>query len=172
MTLHSQLASLVALCALAAGCGDAPPVVELATYPLDTLDGVITRNDVAIDTTTKWEGAGSLRITAEEPMTVRLFETGDLDVEDARLLYAAQLRTEDVDGAVYLEMWCHFAGQGEYFSRAIGSALSGTQDWTMQETPFILQPGQNPDLIRLNLVIDGTGVVWIDSLRLTRGARH
>jgi hypothetical protein len=42
----------------------------------------------------------------------------------------------------------------------------------MQETPFILQPGQNPDLIRLNLVIDGTGVVWIDSLRLTRGARH
>jgi hypothetical protein len=35
-------------------------------------------------------------------------------------------------------------------------------------TPFFLEAGQKPDLIRLNLVVNGTGTVWIDDIRLLR----
>ncbi len=35
-------------------------------------------------------------------------------------------------------------------------------------TPFLLQQGQKPDLIRLNLVVKGKGRVWIDDVRLLR----
>ena len=39
----------------------------------------------------------------------------------------------------------------------------------MVATPFFLQAGQKPDLIRLNLVIQGKGRVWIDDVHLMRG---
>jgi len=34
-------------------------------------------------------------------------------------------------------------------------------------TPFFLEAGQKPDLIRLNLVVQGGGRVWIDDVHLT-----
>jgi hypothetical protein len=39
-----------------------------------------------------------------------------------------------------------------------------------QETPFFLKKGENPNNVKLNLVIDGKGMVWIDDIRLFRGA--
>ena len=104
-----------------------------------------------------------------EPTVIRLFETGDIDIEDARLIYQAKVRTEGVQGQVFLEMWCHFPGKGEFFSRGLQSPVSGTTEWTSVETPFFLQKGENPDNVKLNLVIDGTGTVWIDDIRLIKG---
>jgi len=48
--------------------------------------------------------------------------------------------------------------------------VSGTTDWTTEETPFFLQKGENPDNIKLNLVMNGTGTAWIDDIRLLKGA--
>jgi hypothetical protein len=101
-------------------------------------------------------------------MTVRLYELDEVDVEDARLIYRAHLRTEDVAGSVYLELWCRFPGIGEYFSRALQMPLGGTTEWTTQETPFFPREGQNPDLVRLNLVIQGTGTAWIDDVTVSK----
>ena len=100
---------------------------------------------------------------------MRLYELGDIDVENARLIYQARLRTEEVSGQVYLEMWCHFPGKGQFFSRGLESPLSGSTEWTTEEIPFFLKKGQNPDDIKLNLVINGTGTVWIDDIRLLKG---
>lgn len=164
-------AIVLAACVIA-GCrqNDAEPV-ELKTYSLDSTAGVLTGTGVELDRETTSDGGGSLKLTASAPTTFRLFETGDLDVDDGRLLYQAKLKTLDVSGEVYLEMWCHFPGKGEFFSRALHAPLSGTADWTTQETPFFLQKGENPDNIKLNLVINGTGTAWIDDIRLARGAR-
>ena len=160
--------ALILLCALA--CSEpAAPVAELAHYPLSSLDGVISRDGIELDTRVTSDGNGALRIRTDGPRTLRLFETGDLDVENARLSYQARLRSENLDGKAYLEMWCHFPGQGEYFSRALEMPLSGTVEWSTQETPFFLQAGQNPDNVRLNLVIEGRGTVWIDDIRLLQG---
>jgi len=151
----------------------APEVMVLKGYPMDHPEGLITQSDeqtdLVIDREVFTEGTGSLRVRASQPITVRLFELGDLDVENARLTYQARLRTQDVDGQVYLEMWCHFPERGEFFSRGLETPLMGTTDWIMVETPFFLKKGENPDDVRLNLVIDGTGTAWIDDIRLLKG---
>jgi hypothetical protein len=130
------------------------------------MQGILTRSGVRIDKDISSDGNGSLRVTSTRPTVIRLFETGDIDVENARLVYRARLRTEDVEGQVYLEMWCRFPGKGEFFSRGIQTPLTGTTEWTTAETPFFLKKGENPDNVKLNLVINGKGTAWIDDIRL------
>lgn len=145
----------------------------LKIYPMDSLAGLISQTDdrliLEIDPRISADGNGSLRIDAAAPATARLYEAGDLDVEEARLTYRAKLRTEGVTGKVYLEMLCHFPGGGEFYSRGLAAALSGSNSWVTVETPFFLEAGQNPDQIKLNLVFEGTGTVWIDDIHLIRG---
>lgn len=144
-------------------------VTELKRFPLDDLEGLLTVSGLQLDKQISSDGNGSLRIGANNPTTIWLFETGDIDIENARLIYQARLRTQDVEGTVYLEMLCHFLGKGDFFSRGLMTSLSGSTDWTTQETPFFLKSGENPDNIRLNLVIDGRGTAWIDNIRLLKG---
>lgn len=144
-------------------------VVELKLYPLNNLEGIITLSNVQFDKEISSDGKGSLRITTTEPITIRLFEVGDIDVENANLTYQAKIRTEDIDGKVYLEMYCCFTGKGEFFSRDIQTPITGTTNWVTEETPFFLQKGENPDNVKLNLVIDGKGTVWIDDIKLLKG---
>ncbi len=145
------------------------PVVELKRFNLNDLEGVITHDGVELDQAVSSDGGGALRVVASKPTTVRLFEVTDVAVENARLTYEARLRTENVTGQVFLEMWCHFPGRGEYFSRGLVSPLTGTTDWTTEETPFFLKAGEQPDRIKLNVVVNGTGTAWIDDIRLLKG---
>jgi hypothetical protein len=144
-------------------------ITELKYYPVDSNEDVISKSDLQIDKATSSDGNGSLRATVTKPTVLKLYETGDIDIENAQLIYRAKIKTENVEGNVYLEMWCSFPGKGEFFSRSLQSPLSGTMDWSTQETPFFLQKGQNPDNIKLNVVINGTGSVWIDDIRLIKG---
>jgi hypothetical protein len=162
----------LAVCIAAAGCAKKSAqqeVVVLKTYPMTGSLDVLSQDVTQMDDAVSSDGNGAVRVQADQPVTVRLYETGDLDVEDARLVYQAKLRTEDVEGRVYLEMWCSFAGKGEFFSRAMDSPVTGTTDWTTQETPFFLKKGENPDNVRLNVVVDGKGTVWVDDIKLTKG---
>jgi len=144
-------------------------ITEVKHYPIDSLEGIITKSGVQMDKEITSDGNGSLRIATSKPTTVRLYETGDIDIENARLLYQAKLRTEGVEGQVYIEMWCHFPGKGEFFSRALPFPLSGSNEWSSQETHFLLKKGENPDNVKINLVVNGKGTVWIDDIRLVKG---
>ncbi len=144
-------------------------ITEVKHYPIDSLEGIITKSGVQMDKEITSDGNGSLRIATTKPTTVRLYETGDIDIENARLFYQAKLRTEGVEGQVYIEMWCHFPGKGEFFSRALQSSLSGSNEWSSQETSFLLKKGENPDNVMINLVVNGKGTVWIDDIRLVKG---
>jgi len=144
----------------------AADVTILKQFPMDNMDGIVTQSGIHIDEQISSDGNGSLRIEATKPTTVRLFETGDIDIENARLIYQARVRTEDVEGRVYLEMWCHFAGVGDAFSRGLATPLTGTTEWTTEEIPFFLKKGENPDNVKLNLVVNGSGTVWVDNIRL------
>lgn len=160
----------VAMVFAVVGCSKPPrQVVELKGFPIDSMEGIITQSGVQIDKQVSSDGNGSLRITATAPKVVRLFETGDIDIENARLTYQAKVRTEAVEGQVYLEMWCRFPGKGEFFSRGLQTPLTGTTDWATEETPFFLKKGENPDNVKLNLVINGKGTAWIDDIRLLKG---
>jgi hypothetical protein len=144
------------------------PVRILREFPLDKIDGVISRNNVEIDKKVSSDGHGSLKINATRPVALQLFETGDLDVEDAQLIYQAKLKTENLEGNVYIEMWMVFTGKGEFFSKSLQAIKTGTMDWSTSETPFFLKKGENPDNIKLNLVITGKGTVWIDEMKLLK----
>ncbi|MEW6352626.1 MAG: hypothetical protein AB1646_26565 [Thermodesulfobacteriota bacterium] len=144
-------------------------VAELRKFPLDGLEGVLTRSGVELDKTVSADGKGSLKMTAKEPTVVRLFEVQGIDVDQARLIYQARLRTENLKGQAFLEMWCRFPGKGEFFSRSLQSPVTGTTEWASAETPFFLQKGEKPDLVKLNVSIQGTGTVWVDDIKLLKG---
>jgi hypothetical protein len=149
--------------------GCKPKVVEIKKFPLDSMEGVIAQSNVEIDKTVSNDGKGSLKINATTPTVIHLFETGDIDAEDSRLLYQAKVRTEGLEGQVFLEMWCHIPGKGDFFSRNLQSPLTGTMNWTSVEALFFLKKGENPDNVKLNVLINGKGTVWIDDIRLMKG---
>lgn len=160
----------ILLLLVVSGCSKrSEEVVELRHYPMDTTEGLIAQAGTVVDNEISSDGNGSLKITVEEPTTIPLYETGDIDIEDARLIYQAKMRTEDLEGTAYLEMLCQFRGAGEYFSRDLSSPLSGTNDWSTEQTPFLLKKGQNPDNVKINLVVNGKGTVWIDDIHLFKG---
>jgi hypothetical protein len=147
-----------------------PPVqvTELKHFPMDNLDGLITLSGTEIDKTVSSDNGGSLKITSSEPVTVNLYEVNNPDIEDARLVYQAKVRCENLTGQAYLEMWCHFPGMGDFFSRGLQTPLSGTMNWMSAETPFFLKKGQRPDIVKLNIVVNGSGIVWIDDIHLIK----
>jgi hypothetical protein len=143
-------------------------LISLKAYPLDSLEDVLTQNSVAFDEQISSDGKGSLRIqtTSPDKTVIRLFETGPMGIENKMLIYSAKLRTEKLEGKAYLEMWCDIPGKGEFFSRGLEQPITGTTEWTTVQTPFRLEPGQTPDNVKLNLVIEGAGTVWIDDIKL------
>jgi len=142
--------------------------VELKHFPLDSLEGVRATTGVSFDAQASSDGKGSLRVDATQQVTVPLFEVTDVSVENATLLYQARVQSESLEGKAFLEMWVRIPGKGEFFSRALDRPLTGTMSWMTVAAPFFLQAGQKPDLIRLNLVVQGKGRVWIDDVRLLR----
>ncbi len=106
-----------------------------------------------------WSATGS--------QTFRLFEVAEPEVEQCQLSYKAKVKTESVTGRAYLEMWCRMPGRGEFFSKGYHHALKGSNDWASCEAPFYLKKGQRPDLVKLNIVIDKGGTVWIKDVELS-----
>ena len=107
-------------------------------------------------------------VDAKEDQTIRLFEIQNPDAEQCLVTYRATMRTEGLAGRAFLEMWCRLPGRGEFFSRGLNQAITGTTDWTSYEIPFYLKKGQRPDLIKLNLVIEGRGKVSMKDVELLK----
>jgi predicted Ser/Thr protein kinase len=127
----------------------------------DASDKPITTSGVAVED-------GGFQITADKPRVVRLFDVPDPGVDNCLVWYRAQLKTENIEGKAYLEMWARLPGKGEFFSKGFHLALSGDNGWSDYEIPFRFEAGQRPDLIKLNLAIEGTGTVWIKNIELRR----
>ncbi|MDK1020078.1 MAG: hypothetical protein QGD90_00385 [Candidatus Hydrogenedentes bacterium] len=106
------------------------------------------------------------RLEAGGATVFHLFEHPLSDLEQCMLTYRAQLRSENLKGKGYLEMWCRLPGRGEFFSRGLAQTISGTTDWASYETPFYLKAGQKSDLIKLNFVTKGSGAVCIRDIEL------
>ena len=153
-------------CSRPGGMAEAP--VELRHLPLDSLEGIRAASGITLDSAVSSDGKGSLRVDAASASVVPLFEVTDLNIDNAALIYQAHLQSEGLQGQAFLEMWVRIPGKGEFFSRGLDRPLSGTMSWATIATPFFLEAGQKPDLIRLNLVVNGTGKVWIDDIRLLR----
>ncbi|MDX9856825.1 MAG: hypothetical protein RBT76_03455 [candidate division Zixibacteria bacterium] len=161
--------------AVLSGCGGAADDrTELTAIGLESLDGIYIIDDTdSSENIVSLVPAGtdigpSLRLDSRRPLRLRIGAVGDIDVENAQLVYEASLRSEALQGQAYLEMWCWFSDRGEYFSRGLDNPVSGTSDWAAHSTPFYLKAGENPDSVFLNVVVDGVGTVWVAGPRLLR----
>jgi uncharacterized protein (TIGR03067 family) len=119
----------------------------------------ITRDGVSAD-------QGGWRIDAQGARTVRLFEVPDPGIENGVLTYRARMKSDKLQGKAYLEMWCRLPGKGEFFSKGLLSPVTGTTDWASYETPFFLKRGERPDLLKLNVVLEGKGTLWIKDVQV------
>jgi hypothetical protein len=135
----------------------AGPSVELRSFT--TSDSLITVDSIVIE-------ENAWRVEFSRQQTIRLFEVADPGVESCMLTYRAQLKTRDVKGKAYLEMWCRLPGRGEFFSKGLHNAVKGTNEWASYEIPFYLKRNQAPDLLKLNVTIEGSGTIWIKDVQL------
>jgi len=172
--MRYRLVILVALLMgllLLGACEEKQRAIEvLATYSLDELDqGVDRDEELSIDLDIFQEGRGSLYIKAARARVVQLFELDQLDLENALLTWSARLKCISLAGNAYLEAWCSFPGEGEFFERGLETAVNRVDDWRESEVKFALAKGRKPDRIRLNIVLEGGGSVWVDDVKLTVG---
>jgi hypothetical protein len=138
---------------------------ELEKLSLDNALSASPR--IESDAQVKAEGSSSIKITTKWPTTVFLEEVSGPKVENAKLIYSAKVKAQlQPGGTAFLELWAHVGG-GQYFSRGMNDAVTGTSNWKTIQTPFIFQKGQNPDKLTLNLVINGKGTVWVDDIVLS-----
>ena len=110
-----------------------------------------------------WHG-DELKVTTSEPTTVRLFEVRISDHDQCMITYRFQISTDDLKSSVYPEMWCRIPGVGEFFSRGLNQKVQGTNNYLSLEIPFYLKKGQTADLLKLNLVFQGAGVVHLKDI--------
>ena len=105
-------------------------------------------------------------IKTSESMTIRLFELDPGDIENGLVTYRASIKSEQVQGRGYLEMWCQLPGQGEFFSRGFDNPVKGDNNWAGYEIPFYLKKNQKPDLLKLNFTLEGGAKIWIKDIEV------
>ena len=154
--------SLLILGLLAALSAAADPKQKAQTIKTFTTADPTISKDLVVTEDKTWLA------DCKKAQTIRLFEVEKPDVEQCMVTYRAKLKTENLTEQAYLEMWCRFPGKGEFFSRGLAHTVTGSNDWASYETPFFLKKGEKPDLIKLNVVVKGTGKVWVKDVELLK----
>ena len=160
--------SILVLLFLFISCSIQTKPTELKHFPIDDLKGMVAQSGVQLDKTVSSDGNGSIKILAAGPVVIPFYNIDDIRVEDIQLIYEARIKSESLNGQAYLEMWCVFKNKGEYYSRGFDSAIAGTTEWKTIKTIFLLRKNEMPDQIKLNVVVNGVGTVWIDDIHLSK----
>ena len=170
MTKRRWFLTLTALITLAvfSGCKKKvpDPPSQIDARNCDNLKGVLNPERLAMDEQVFCEGTGSLRITAENPATFRLYEIPYPLAENADLLLKAKIRGKDLAGGVSLQLVVTFPNGGEVPVQ--GASVSPT-DWQEAQVTASLPPGQKASKVAVNLLFDAMGgTVWVDDIRLIK----
>jgi len=150
------------------GCTSAPQV--LYQNRLESLDGLLTKDGVTVETAAR-QGRRGIRIETHGPTLVGLAEVQTKAAESVVLTYRGHLRAADLRGHAYLEMRCNIPGKGDLVSGAVDIPLAGTSDWVTQVTRLSLGRQQRAQTVKLNVQIEGSGVVWVSNILLAQAPR-
>jgi hypothetical protein len=138
--------------------------------------GLRIREEVGQEPGVSWVGGAesSTRVLkiengGDQPLRVTVLTLDGPGIEAPVYTVEGMVRTEDVQGSGYLEMWSHFPGGAAYFSRTLGepggpmSRLEGTSAWRHFALPFQCEPtGPRPTRLVLNVVLPGKGRVYLE----------
>jgi hypothetical protein len=138
-----------------------------------------TRSDKPITAEYVDEGKEGWRFTTHDAKKFRLFELTKPEADNCRLIFRAQLKSTEAREA-YLRMIARFPGE-EGALDTIGkrvTAAEGDTNWTTYEVTLDLKPGQRPEMIELNLQMEGRkrdepglkakNQVWIKDIELLK----
>jgi len=154
----------------ALGCSNAQSSRVLYHNRLDSLDGILSNPGVTLDTSTTRGIA--IRMESQGPRSVRLAEVRTLDAPTVVLTYRGHLRAERLTGKAYLEMRCNMPQKGVLVSHTTSETeVAGTTDWVTQATRLSLGAQPGPQIVSLNVAIEGAGVVWVDNILLAQAGR-
>ena len=121
--------------------------------------------DKPVCTSARWEN-DELQVRSDSWATKSLFDVPLDNVEQCTLSYRMLIKTENLQGAVYPEMWCRVPEKGQFFSRGLNQKVRGSNDWRDVQIPFYLQTGQRADLLHLNLVFENAGSVKLKQIEV------
>ena len=116
-------------------------------------------------TSATWEGT-ELVVRSEESSSKSLFDVPLAGLEYCLVTFRFRIKTNQMAGAVYPEMWCRVPEKGQFFSRGIDRKIRGAVDWKQVEIPFFLGLDQRADLLHLNLVFEGRGTVRLKDIEV------
>ena len=125
----------------------------------DSSEATVTQSALKLE-----DNAWSVQVS--DGRSVKLYEFRPPALEPGKLTYRADLKSQHLDGKAYLEIWCRFPGRGEFFARGLHDPVMGSSDWASYEVPFFLKPDEVPDLLKVNLAVEGSGQVWIRNIEL------
>lgn len=112
----------------------------------------------------------AVKIETAWPTTINVTRVNLLDkhLQQTVLTFSAQLKSEELTGNGYLEMWVHVPGSngGNFVVRGLDRPLQPNNPWSEFQTSFTLIKDQVPDYVTLNLVINGRGYVWLKDVHL------
>jgi hypothetical protein len=133
-----------------------PPQIYRAFSPGEpTIAGVKVEDDAFV-------------VQAAENTIVPLFEIEKPGLETCMVTYKANAKAEDLAGKAYLEMQFKFPKKGEHTAKGLDSAVSGSTDWIPVEAPVFLDGSQQPDSMKLNLVVEGKGTIRLKDVEITK----
>jgi hypothetical protein len=145
----------------------------IAHFPLDSkadMTRSVIEGPYAIDRAVSSDGNGSLRIDATRKQLVELYRVwGDEeDLSFRQLVYEADVRTEGVEGDVFLVMQAEITSVPGGSMAVVGrdGAIRGNNDWTTLQVSAGNPGGSHLLGTTLQLHIDGPGTVWIDDVKL------
>jgi hypothetical protein len=156
--------ALLVCLAAALSCSDSPRMIYVKK--LDSADDVITRSGVTFD-----PEASAIRIEARGPVTIHLAQIDLKGLAGVRLFFRGHLRSANLKGRAYFEIQCELADGPPLSARGLTEAVSGTTDWVRQQTPLILESGQRAERVQLNVVVEGSGTLWVNVIALGQAPR-
>jgi hypothetical protein len=151
----------------------------IAQFAVDSEDDMVrrvTRDPHTIDRAVSSDGNGSLRIDATREHLVNLYRVWgeEEDLSFRQLVYEADVRTEGVEGDVFLVMQAGITSAPGGSMPVVGqeSAIRGTNDWTTLHAAAGNAGGAHLLETKLQLHIGGPGTVWIDDVKLINRKIH
>ena len=136
----------------------------LVAFGCENLSGISPA--FSLDKETKYKGESSICVDAASPCRVTAAQFDGPQKENFTLHSSAMVKTDLNPGAFIFELVVLFDG-GYYYSRAIDQRIVGKKDWQEVTADFLFKEGQTPEKVFVNLIIEGSGKVWIDDIKLS-----
>lgn len=150
-------------------CKKEKPLVY--NFPVNSLARTIAKFNIKLDNKVSYDGLGSIRIDCEDTTTAYLFVLRDIPVERPKLVWEVYCKSKDLKGKAFLEIGVQIPGKYgkgvETFLHCSRDSLCGTTDWEKMEVEFLVMEKRKVDIAQLNMIVEGSGTVWIDQVRLT-----